>query len=378
MKKFLRLNKLTNEKEEYIGAEGTLKTIESIPRTNKTSGKKYFRFTGEINTPKGSVLVGGQVYEELIPYLGAVPTPGDLIDVNCKLSDLKVEKTNTRWNISDLHKVKSYISKIYYEDGSIKTAGYIKNGYKNGEWKTYYNSGELNISVKYKLNKKEGIEEVWLPSGQLLCKVNFRNDNKCGSFEYYYSNGQLKERGSFNKDSARDGIYEKYLENGVLEEKLFYYEGNIVKDLDEEIRNVLNETSTIDSSTDNAHSMDSNLMYRLEFNELLEHIYSSYAREFGERKLSEVMNKVITSKKVEGFIKESKLRKIPPHNNYIIQMLNEIPFFIFSRGQTIVVGAMLVLQMWNEEVNSKTNMLTDDELLQRAKFIINESKSMFF
>ena len=102
MKTFERLNKKTNLKEKFIGCSGTLKTIDSESRPNKVSGKKYYRFTAELDTPKGQVLVGGQVYEALIPHLGKTPEAGDRLDFNCKVSDLQSERTNTRWGIGGM------------------------------------------------------------------------------------------------------------------------------------------------------------------------------------------------------------------------------------------------------------------------------------
>jgi len=100
MKKFFRMNKHTQVREEFLGLQGVLNTIDNQSRPNKVSQKKYFRFTAKVDTPKGEMLIGGQVYEELIPFLGAMPKVGDRLDFNCKLTDLQAEKTNTRWNIS--------------------------------------------------------------------------------------------------------------------------------------------------------------------------------------------------------------------------------------------------------------------------------------
>lgn len=99
MKKFERLNKETNVKELYIGCPGVLKTIDEEPRANKVSGKKYYRFTATLATPSGEVVVAGQVYEALIPFLGKTPEAGDKLDFNCRLADLQTEQVNTRWGI---------------------------------------------------------------------------------------------------------------------------------------------------------------------------------------------------------------------------------------------------------------------------------------
>jgi hypothetical protein len=99
MKKFERFNKLTQVSETFIGLSGVLKTIDTTPRPNKISGKLYHRFTAVVQAPSGEVLIGGQVYQELIPFLGATPQVGDKLDFNCKLSDLQDEQSNTRWGI---------------------------------------------------------------------------------------------------------------------------------------------------------------------------------------------------------------------------------------------------------------------------------------
>jgi hypothetical protein len=99
MKKFERLNKLTNAKETYIGATGVLKSLDETARLNKVSKKPYFRFTAEVDTPNGSVTIGGQLYEALIPFLGSSPSIGDKLEFNCKLSDLQSEQSNVRWGI---------------------------------------------------------------------------------------------------------------------------------------------------------------------------------------------------------------------------------------------------------------------------------------
>lgn len=98
MKKFERFNKGLNVKESFVSCQGTLGTISETPLLNKVSGKPYYRFTATIVTPKGESLIGGQVYEALIPYLGAMPKVGDKLEFVSKLEDLQAG-FNTRWGI---------------------------------------------------------------------------------------------------------------------------------------------------------------------------------------------------------------------------------------------------------------------------------------
>jgi hypothetical protein len=99
MRKFSRLNKLTNLSEDFVGVEGTLKTFSDNTIANKISGKKYHRFTADIETPSGKVTIGGQVYEALIPHLGATPQVGDKLNFAARIADLQ-DKQNAYWAIS--------------------------------------------------------------------------------------------------------------------------------------------------------------------------------------------------------------------------------------------------------------------------------------
>lgn len=99
LKPFERLNKLTNEKEAYVSTSGELLSISDEPLHNKVSDKPYYRFTAKIMASNGKPnIIGGQLYEALIPYLGKRPEVGDKMEFNARVSDLR-EKYNTRWGI---------------------------------------------------------------------------------------------------------------------------------------------------------------------------------------------------------------------------------------------------------------------------------------
>lgn len=99
MKKFTRLNKQTNKKEDFIGVSGTLVSFSENSIPNKASGKKYHRFTADIETLKGTTTIGGQVYEGLIPHLGGTPQVGDKLNFASRVEDLQA-KQNAYWGIS--------------------------------------------------------------------------------------------------------------------------------------------------------------------------------------------------------------------------------------------------------------------------------------
>jgi antitoxin component YwqK of YwqJK toxin-antitoxin module len=69
--------------------------------------------------------------------------------------------------------------------------------------------------------KKEGIWERYYDNGQLSSKVSYKDGKQNGIWERYYDNGQLDMRGSF-KDGKLDGIWESYWNNGQLLYKGYY------------------------------------------------------------------------------------------------------------------------------------------------------------
>ncbi len=116
----------------------------------------------------------------------------------------------------------------------------------------------------------------------------------------------------------------------------------------------------------------------MNFNEILEYVTLAYIREFGERKFKTVLEKVMTSNKISGLISTAKYKGVSPGSKDFLYCLNEIPYFIFSRGQTQALAALIALQRWNEEVNSQQFLLSEESLRLRAVNILEESKVTFF
>jgi hypothetical protein len=116
----------------------------------------------------------------------------------------------------------------------------------------------------------------------------------------------------------------------------------------------------------------------LSYDSILEHVFSSYIKEFGERKFHSVFEKIWTSRKINELIQVSIEKKAPPGSMDYLYIINEIPFFIFSRGQTQAIGALIALQKWHEEVNLKYLIISEEGLKIRALKIIEESKATFF
>lgn len=116
----------------------------------------------------------------------------------------------------------------------------------------------------------------------------------------------------------------------------------------------------------------------LSYLQLLSDVVNSYKTEFGERKFKKVLNEVLNSIKIKKmFIEFEKLNK-PINPKDVLYCLNTIPYFIFSRGQTLTLGAILTIQLWNEKVNHEYWLLKPIELKDRIEFILRENNSINF
>ena len=105
---------------------------------------------------------------------------------------------------------------------------------------------------------------------------------------------------------------------------------------------------------------------------------SAFIREFGERKYRKIFTKVHTSNKIRNLIYQSQLKQLPPNKNDFLYCLNEIPYFIFSRADTLAMGAILALELWHTTINQdylfsdeyKLNILFDDIIRDCEKTIL--------
>jgi len=114
------------------------------------------------------------------------------------------------------------------------------------------------------------------------------------------------------------------------------------------------------------------------YEELLEDYLETFAIEFGKRKYEKVFRKVQTSSKISNLIYLSNQKMIVPNKNDFLYSLNEIPFFIFSKAETLALGGLLGLERWNQECNSRLYLADNKTLKEIAINILNDCKKLKF
>jgi len=113
-----------------------------------------------------------------------------------------------------------------------------------------------------------------------------------------------------------------------------------------------------------------------DFDSTAETVMDNYANEFGERKFKKVLKKVMTSKQVIRLIHAYIANDIPIDPLKVLQLINQVPYFIFSKGQTQLLASTTVIKLWFEMTGKNTALASDKELKNMILFIIDETKPM--
>jgi hypothetical protein len=101
-----------------------------------------------------------------------------------------------------------------------------------------------------------------------------------------------------------------------------------------------------------------------------------FIKEYGERKYRKIFLKVHTSNKIRNLINQSLYKRMAPNKNDFLYSLNEIPFFIFSRADTLAMGALLSLELWHTTLNQNYSFLNEFELNNLFEAIIEDCDKM--
>jgi uncharacterized protein len=134
------------------------------------------------------------------------------------------------------------------------------NGKKEGASYYYHPTGELKLIVYYSDGKKQGLSREFSKDSTLITVVQYKDNyvvdrervnrvddkgNKQGVFREYYANGKLKREENY-LDNQLHGYYREFDGKGELVMAMRYERGQIVEEIDEDIRELLDMKSTFD------------------------------------------------------------------------------------------------------------------------------------
>ena len=92
------------------------------------------------------------------------------------------------------------------------------------------------------------------------------------------------------------------------------------------------------------------------FSETYSNYLEYYKYHYGQSKIDEVKRKIQNSNTVKKLFEESRIRRgVLTGKDYVIAM-NSITYFMFSKKETIILGALIALRLWNETINSEDRL----------------------
>lgn len=100
------------------------------------------------------------------------------------------------------------------------------------------------------------------------------------------------------------------------------------------------------------------------FSETYSKYIEYYSYQYGQSKIEEVKKKIQNSNTIKKLFEESRIRQgVLTGKDYIIAM-NSITYFIFSKKETLILGALIALKLWDENINSFYHLASEDRLTQ--------------
>jgi len=90
-----------------------------------------------------------------------------------------------------------YVKK--YDNGQVEMQGMMKNGKREGLWKSFYEDGTPWSQTTFKEGKKEGATTTWFENGKKRYEGFYKNDVESGVWKYYDEKGNFVKNFDYDK-----------------------------------------------------------------------------------------------------------------------------------------------------------------------------------
>lgn len=117
-----------------------------------------------------------------------------------------------------------YQEEYYMVRKSKRSAGFFKNGKKDGLWLKWYKNGKKFAAYRYKEDEQDGIWQEWFDNGQMKAQFEYKDGWKHGQWTLWFSNGQKRNESTF-EDGKKVGAEKIWYKNGQLAKESFYVGG---------------------------------------------------------------------------------------------------------------------------------------------------------
>jgi antitoxin component YwqK of YwqJK toxin-antitoxin module len=87
----------------------------------------------------------------------------------------------------------SVYQKEFFENGQVSKEGPMKDGKRNGDWKSYFKTGELWSKGSYLNGRNNGPTTAYYKSGKVKYEGMYKNGRKSGVWKFFNEQGELTE-----------------------------------------------------------------------------------------------------------------------------------------------------------------------------------------
>ena len=120
--------------------------------------------------------------------------------------------------------VKNGYTRLYYEDGSVSSEGFMRNGEPDGYWKNYYRNGIIKSAGNRENFQLDGTWKFFTESGKVRTEISYERGVRNGPTRRYDTTGVVRKSTPYENDEVV-GTEELFYPNGSIKERIPYDQG---------------------------------------------------------------------------------------------------------------------------------------------------------
>jgi len=108
------------------------------------------------------------------------------------------------------------------------------------------------------------------------------------------------------------------------------------------------------------------------FNETYQAYKNYYIAKNGSNKFEKIFDEVTNSTQLKQLYQLSVSNRIAPTSADFLVAIVSIKYFIIAKNSTRVMGGLIGLFYWNETINRKMNLATEEEMTHKIKSVFDQ------
>lgn len=92
---------------------------------------------------------------------------------------------------------------FFYKSGALYLEGNLKEGERDGLWKSFREDGQIWSQANYSIGKEQGVSKTYHDNGNIYYEGSFRDGKRVGVWHFYKKNGSSLKTIDYDK-SVKD------------------------------------------------------------------------------------------------------------------------------------------------------------------------------